>query len=92
MCHEKHAGFLRSRFEELRPHVCEQASALEEAQKILIECGAVSFCVHELLERYDQAQGLMSALKIERRHVLEKVFEDVSRPALRLLEEAESSL
>lgn len=78
----------RSRFEELRPHVCEQASALEEAQQILIECGAVSYCIHELLERRDKARRFVSALPFERRDVMENVFEDVTQPALRLLEEA----
>lgn len=81
----------RSRFEELRLHVCEQAAALEEAQQILIECGAVSYCIHELLERYDRARGLISALKIERHEALEKIFEDVTQPVFRLLEEAENS-
>jgi geranylgeranyl pyrophosphate synthase len=79
----------RSRFGELRPHVCEQVSALEEAQQILIECGAVSYCIHALLEKYDRARGLISALKLERRDVMKKIFEDVIQPALRLLDEAD---
>ncbi|MBI2332952.1 MAG: polyprenyl synthetase family protein, partial [Chloroflexi bacterium] len=79
----------RSRFGELRPHASEQLPALEEAQQILIECGAVSYCIHQLLERYDQARELASALPFERRDVMEKVFEDIIQPVLRLLEEAE---
>lgn len=78
----------RSRFEELRPHVCEQESALEEAQQILIESGAVSYCIHELLERHNKAQKLVSALPFERRDVMVTVFEDIVQPVLRLLDEA----
>ncbi|RJP50878.1 MAG: hypothetical protein C4583_09905 [Anaerolineaceae bacterium] len=78
----------RSRFGELRPYVCEQASALEEAQQILIECGAVSYCIHQLLERYDQARKITSALPLEKRDVMDAVFEDVTQPVFRLLEEA----
>lgn len=78
----------RSRFGELRPHVCEQASALEEAQQIIIECGAVSYCIHQLLERYDQARKITSTLSLEKRDVMEKIFEDVTQPVFRLLEEA----
>lgn len=82
----------RSRFGELRPHVCEQLSALEEAQQILIECGAVSYCVHQLLERYDQACGLISVLPIEQHKELKNIFEDVTQPVVRLLEEVEKTL
>lgn len=78
----------RSRFGELRLLAPEQASALEEAQEILIQCGAVSYCIHELLERYDRAKGLISALKMKRHDVLEKIFDDVTQPVFRLLEEA----
>jgi geranylgeranyl pyrophosphate synthase len=81
----------RSRFEKLRPHVCEQAPALEEAQQILIECGAVSYCVHELILRYDRARELISGLKLERRDVMGKIFEDAAQPVLRLLEEADAT-
>ena len=77
----------RSRFEELRPHVCEQVAALEEAQQILIECGAVSYCIHQLLEKYESARGLISALPLEQRDVLNAIFEDVIQPVLGLLDE-----
>jgi geranylgeranyl pyrophosphate synthase len=79
---------LQSRFEELRPHVCEQVTALEEAQQIVIECGAASYCIHALLDKYEKARELISVLKLERRDVLEKIFEDVTQPVFRLLEEA----
>ena len=77
----------RSRFEELRPHACEQVAALEEAQQILIDCGAVSYCIHQLLERTKSARGLISALPFEQRDVLNAIFEDVIQPVLGLLDE-----
>lgn len=81
----------RSRFGELRPHARRQVSALEEAQQILIECGAVSYCIHELLERHEKARELVSTLPIERQDVMENVFEDIIQPVLHLLEEAGKS-
>lgn len=81
----------RSRFEELRPHVCEQGSALEEAQQILIGCGAVSYCFHHLLERYKSATRLISALPREYQHGLEAIFEDVIQPVFQLLDEVETT-
>lgn len=79
----------RLRFEELHPHVCEQVAALEEAQQILIDCGAVSYCIHQLLEKYESARGLISALPLEQRDVLNAIFLDVTQPVLCLLEEAQ---
>lgn len=76
----------RSRFEELRPHICEQVTALEEAQQILIECGAVSYCFHHLLERDKSARRLISALPSEVRNGLDSIFEDVIQPVLGLLD------
>lgn len=81
----------RSRFGELRLHARRQVSALEEAQQILIECGAVSYCIHELLERQEKARELVSTLPIERQDVMENVFEDIIQPVLHLLEEAGKS-
>ena len=81
----------RSRFEGLRLLAPEQASALEEAQEILVQCGAVSYCVHELVQRYDKARGMISALGLNRRDALEKIFEDVTQPVFRLLEEADAT-
>lgn len=75
----------RSRFGELRPHVCEQPSALEEAQGILIECGAVSYCIDQLLQRHAQAREVIVRLALERRNVMEAVFDDLARPVFDLL-------
>lgn len=81
----------RSRFEELRPHACEQLPALEEAQQILIECGAVSYCIHELMVRYEQARTLIGTLPLESRGGMETIFEEVTRPVFRLLDEARAA-
>lgn len=82
----------RPRFEELRPHACEQPLALQEAQQILIDCGAVSYCIYELLKRHDQARGLITALPLEQRGVMEEIYNDVIQPVFHLLEEADANL
>ncbi len=81
----------RSRFEELRPHVRDSSKVLEEAQEILIGCGAVSYCLHQLLQRYDLVKGILSGLAIERRDVLEKIFDDVVQPVFSLFQEMDDA-
>ena len=80
----------RSRLVELRPHVCEQVAALEEAQQILIECGAVSYCFHHLLERYKSAQRLISTLPLAHQQGMDAIFEDVIQPVFQLLDEVDT--
>ncbi|HRQ21999.1 MAG TPA: hypothetical protein PLF42_01115, partial [Anaerolineales bacterium] len=83
---------LRARFVELRPHVGIHSKALEEAQEILIRCGAVSYCIHQLLERHKLAKGIFGKLEIEQLEVLEKVLNDVVQPVFRLFQEGDASI
>ena len=77
----------RARFEEIYPYAGSSPKVLEEAQEILIHCGAVSYCVHQLLSRYETVKGILSGLSLERNEILEKIFDDVVQPVFKLFQE-----
>ncbi len=79
----------RARFEELRPYAGSNSGALKEAQEILIQCGAVSYCFYQLLGRYEKARNILSSLPLARRERLETVLDGIVSPIRRLLEEAD---
>lgn len=51
----------RERFISLVPQI-DDSNALEKAQRILVACGAVSYCAYELVERYRAARDLLDSL------------------------------
>ncbi|MBU0496147.1 MAG: polyprenyl synthetase family protein [Chloroflexi bacterium] len=51
----------RTRFTNLLPRVADPL-VLREAQQILIQCGAVSYCAYHLAERHRQARQLLAGL------------------------------
>jgi geranylgeranyl pyrophosphate synthase len=73
----------RSRFVDLCDDVSNPKS-LEEAQEILIRCGAFSYCVDQLLSRYQTVRGMLSTIAIERPSVLGALFEGVVAPVWKL--------
>lgn len=77
----------RDRFEEIYPYAGSSPQVLEEAQEILIQCGAMSYCMYQLLNRYEKVKGILSGLSLERQDILEKVFEDVTSPVFSLFNE-----
>jgi len=79
---------LRSRFEELYPTVGSDAKALEEAQDILIRCGAVSYCVYQLLTRYQKVVESLSVMPLVNPQPLETIFEKVVDPVRKLFDAA----
>lgn len=81
---------LRARFEALHPNAGNNLKVLEEAQEILIHCGAVSYCVYQLLNRYEMAKGILAGLSLERSDILSAVFEDLLRPVFQLFEEVDN--
>ena len=60
--------------------------ALQEAQEILIRCGAVSYCVDQLLRRYQMAQEILNKTPLPNREALEPLLEAVIRPVWNLFE------
>jgi geranylgeranyl pyrophosphate synthase len=60
--------------------------ALAEAQEILIRCGAVSYCVDQLLRRHQTAQALLDELTLPSKGTLESLIHDLVAPINRLFE------
>jgi len=79
----QHSG--RARFLELRRKISE-GDALREAQEILIRCGAVSFCVDELLKRYRSSRSILDAIPLVRRAPLDSLLQALIAPVFKLLE------
>jgi geranylgeranyl pyrophosphate synthase len=77
----------RARFEEIFPQAASSSELLEEAQGILIRCGAVSYCVHHLLKRHEKVRRILSGLSLKRGLVIKKVFDDVAQPVFQLFDE-----
>jgi len=69
----------RERFLELRASLPDPDTLLE-AQEILIRCGALSYCVDQLLQRYQAAQALLTATPLVCRDSLENLLADVVDP------------
>ena len=75
----------RSRFLELR-HDISNIDSLRDAQQILIRCGAVSYCVDELLKRYRTAQSILDAIHLVRGEILGSLLHATVAPVLKLFE------
>ncbi|MFZ5880995.1 MAG: polyprenyl synthetase family protein [Chloroflexota bacterium] len=75
----------QARFLELTSHIGE-AGALEEAQDILFQCGAVSYCVEQLLQKHQAAQALLDGLSLAQPAALAELVEAVIAPVRGLLE------
>jgi len=78
---------MRARFLDLRAQVPD-AQALREAQKILIECGAISYCIDQLLRRYESARRALNTVRLAHSDRMEAVLEELVAPVWRLLEMA----
>lgn len=77
----------RARFEEIFPQAASSPQLLEEAQGILIRCGAVSYCVHHLLKRHEKVKRILSGLSLKRSVVMKKIFDEVTQPVFQLFDE-----
>ncbi len=75
----------RERLLELRRAIPDPA-ALEEAQTILIRCGAVAYCLDQLLRRYDLARQTVAAIPLVQRAGLERLLEEVVAPVRELFQ------
>ncbi len=78
--HPERQKFLDLRQNISNPHV------LREAQNILIHCGAVSYCVDQLLRRQRAAQEVLAGTPRIRRDVIEPVLDELVSPVYRLFE------
>lgn len=81
----------RGRFLELRQRISD-AEALREAQEILIQSGAISYCIDQLLRRYRDAHTVSTRIKLVHPDKLGAILEEVIVPVWRLFEVSEKRL
>ena len=75
----------RERFMQLHQNVADE-DALREAQEILIRCGAVSYCVDQLIRRHQAAQNIVEKTPLPNKETIDSVIEAVIAPVHRLFE------
>lgn len=74
----------RERFLHLRGKVSDP-EILTEAQSILIRCGAISYCIDQILCRYRRAKYILLDTPLSNKTGLEELLTDVIAPIQRLL-------
>ncbi|KAA3643319.1 MAG: hypothetical protein DWQ07_22660 [Chloroflexi bacterium] len=74
----------RQLFLEIRKSV-ETVADLEAAQDILIRCGAVGYCLDQILWRYEQAKQMWSEFELDDRSPVEAIFLESVTPVWNLL-------
>jgi geranylgeranyl pyrophosphate synthase len=75
----------REHFLELRDSIGE-ADSLEEAQTILIHCGAVSYCVDQLVQRHRLARQMIQTISLTHRDEVEEWIDSQIVPIQNLFE------
>lgn len=75
----------RIRFMELYQNIAVDG-ALEEAQEIIIRCGAVSYCVHQLMGRLERSYEILDDLSLEKASTIRSLLDEVAAPIQKLLE------
>lgn len=81
----------RERFIALRPQVGE-AWALQEAQEILIRCGAMSYTIDQLFQRYQQVNTLLQQTVLVDPASIQQLVDDVIAPVQKLLSQVNMPL
>lgn len=74
----------RARFLELRQAIPD-LEALAEAQTILIQCGAISYAIDQLLRRYWQAQKILATISLVHQENIEELLDSVVNPVREIL-------
>ncbi len=69
----------RKRFLELCANIA-QPDTLEEAQQILIQCGAVSYCVDQLLHRHQAIQKILENAQLVNQQILNELANEIVNP------------
>jgi hypothetical protein len=75
----------RTRFLDLYQNISNE-NGLQEAQEILIRCGAVSYCVDQLVRRYQATQEILNKTPLPNKGVVEDVVQGVITPVRNLFE------
>ena len=75
----------RDRFDKLRLNVTD-TDALREAQTILLRCGAVSYCVDQIMSRYQETKVRLANICLKRPEKIEELLATVIDPVQSLLQ------
>lgn len=79
----------RERFLSLREDI-EKPEVLREAQTILVRCGAISYCLDQLITRYETAKTCLAKIELANPDPLEQLFEDMVEPARQMVRALET--
>lgn len=74
----------RSRFLDLKKQI-DSSDALQEAQEILIRCGAISYCADQLIERHEKAMELLKRIPLLNHTPISSLFDEIIAPVNTLL-------
>jgi geranylgeranyl pyrophosphate synthase len=85
----EHAG--KKRFEALLPQIADLA-ALEEAQQLLLQCGAVSYCIYHLLQTAREARGVLNECALEQPLLLQQFLAERIAHLFQLMESSNMPL
>jgi geranylgeranyl pyrophosphate synthase len=61
-----------------------QPNNLLEAQKILLQCGAISYCAQKLIQRHKQIQTVMDGMHIPNRAPMDDMLKHIVEPVFQL--------
>ena len=75
----------RSRFLKLCGEITDE-DALREAQNILVRCGAVSYCVDQLLRRHQSAREALRTVDLVHPELIETLLDEVIAPVWKLFD------
>ena len=75
----------RKRFVDLYEDIS-RGNALQEAQEILIRCGAVSYCVDQLIRRHQVTQDILNKTPLANKEGVDSLIEDVIAPVRKLFQ------
>lgn len=75
----------QARFTELYEDVS-VGNALQEAQEVLIRCGAVSYCVDQLIRRHQIAREILNKTPLANQEIIDSLIEGVIAPVWKLFE------
>lgn len=75
----------RDRFTKLYNNIS-VGNGLREAQEILIRCGAISYCVDQLLRRYQITQTILNTTPLPNRETMDSLIKEVIAPVWKLFE------
>ena len=81
----------RTRFLELLSRI-DDPSALAEAQRILVRCGAVSYAVYHLIQRYRAARQRLAALALTDPAPMQELLARQTQPLADLLKTIDADI